>query len=340
MATVYWLDGFELYTSLTHLWRNYTAVGSDQAIETTNYRTGAQALRTKEQGSGVRFIHNNLNLTTMTLGFATKTSGFHTSGGSGWKQVRFIDDSLNQVIHFGYNPDGRMAAYRGSTLLGTTTNPVITTSGFNYIEIKVYAHQTAGTVEIRLNGESGTPELSLSGIDTIDVGTVIEGFDLFGMTASKYIYYDDLYFATDFLGDSQVDVVRVTGAGNYAQFAPSAGSNYQNVDESPGPDDDTTYNDGDALNEMDAYQMGDLSAGGTIHALKSQMNIKKTEAGTGKAKHVLRINSSDYLGDEKVLTTSYTTENHIWNLNPDDSNAFETADINALELGVKVTGLT
>lgn len=339
MATVYWLDGFELYTSLTHLWRNYTAIGGDQGIETTYYRTGAQGLKTREQGAGVRYIYNNLNLTTMTLGFAAKASGFHTAGGSSWVQIQFIDDSLNRVIHFGYNPDGRMAAYRGSTLLGTTTNPVITTTGFNYIEIKVYAHQSAGTVEIRLNGESGTPELSLSGIDTIEVGTVIEGFDLMGMTAAEYIYYDDVYFATDFLGDSKVDVIRVTGAGNYAQFSPSAGSNYQNVDESPGPDDDTTYNDGDALNEIDAYQMGDLSAGGTIHALKSQMNIKKTEAGLAKVKHALRINSSDYLGDEKTLTTDYTTETHIWNTNPDDSAAFETADINALELGAKVTEL-
>ena len=45
------------------------------------------------------------------------------------------------------------------------------------------------------------------------------------------------------------------------------------------------------------------------------------------------------MGDEKTLTTDYTIESDIFNLNPDDSAAFETADINALELGCKVTDL-
>ena len=129
----------------------------------------------------------------------------------------------------------------------------------------------------------------------------------------------------------------VSGAGSNTGFAPSAGSNFENVDETPGPDDDGTYNDGDALNEKDSYAMDDLSAGGTIYALKHQMTVKKTDAGTVGVKPLIRVGGSDYVGSEVMLTTDYTTETQIWEDNPDDSNPFEEADVNAIEAGMQIT---
>lgn len=336
MVTVHWHDGFELYTSLMHLWRKYTAISISQGISTSIYRTGAQSLSTFYNSRGVRW-NAALGTTTMTLGFALQSDNYKNINLS-HPTITLIDNSAQIVLRFYVDVTGKVAVYRGGTLLGKTTNSVVSITSFNYIEIKVYAHQTAGTVEIRLNGESDTPELALSGIDTIETGILVEGFCLYGMIDTTN-YWDDLYFATDFLGDSKVDVIRVTGAGNYSQFTPSAGNNEDNVDESPGPDDDTTYNDGDAVDEIDTYQMGDLSAGGTIHAFKIQGHYKKTDAGSAKLKQALRINGSDYLGAEKTLTTGYTCEYDIWNVNPDDAAAFETADINASELGAKVTEL-
>ena len=341
MATVYWLDGFELYNDVAELLKVYTMVGTHPTylgISTSQYRTGAQGLSILGDADGVKWTDVTLTNTTIVFGFAVKISKL-TAAVWNNPDIALIDMSGNYILRFIHNTTGHMCVYRGSTLLGTTTNPIWSTTAFNFVEIKVYAHESAGTVEIRLNGNT-TPELSLSGIDTIEgSATMIQGFRLTAGFSNGYNYWDDLYLASDFLGDSKIDVIRVTGAGNYSQFAPLSGSNYENVDESRGPDDDTTYNDGDAVNEIDTYQMADLAAGDTIHALKIQGSYKKTDAGTALMKQVLRINSTDYYGDEKTLTTDYTTESDIFNLNPDDSAAFETADINALELGCEVTDL-
>ena len=51
-----------------------------------------------------------------------------------------------------------------------------------------------------------------------------------------------------------------------------------------------------------------------------------------------RISSTDYLGSESdQQITEYKVVTSVWDTNPDDSSAWEEADVNGAEFGVKVT---
>jgi len=77
---------------------------------------------------------------------------------------------------------------------------------------------------------------------------------------------------------------------------------------------------------------------GIIHAVKTQITIRKDDAGTRKVKILRRVNGVDYQGGEKDLLTSYKTFAVIDENNPNDSETWEEADINGMEIGVEVTG--
>ena len=63
----------------------------------------------------------------------------------------------------------------------------------------------------------------------------------------------------------------------------------------------------------------------------------RTDAiGSRLARHVTRVNSSDYEGADLGVNYSYMWGSTIWELNPDDSAAWEDADIDAAEFGIKV----
>ena len=85
--------------------------------------------------------------------------------------------------------------------------------------------------------------------------------------------------------------------------------------------------------------MGALPApsGTTIHGFKSQITVRKTDAGARKCKLLTRAGTTDQLGSEIALSDTYLTHTEIYEDNPDDAAAWEDADINAVEVGVEIT---
>jgi hypothetical protein len=140
----------------------------------------------------------------------------------------------------------------------------------------------------------------------------------------------------DFLGDCRVDVIRPNGAGANADFTPSAGSNYENVDEAT-PDDDSTHNSSGTVGHQDSYALPSLSAGGTIFGVKSLICIAKDDAGAKGAKILTRSNSTYYKSDEINPPTDYKSFGKVYQNNPDDSLAWQESDIAGMEVGVEVS---
>src|SRR6185437_13665423 len=62
----------------------------------------------------------------------------------------------------------------------------------------------------------------------------------------------DITYGTTQAGDLRVECVMPNGPGAHTQFTPSAGANWQNVDEVP-PDDDTTHNDSSTAGQLDTF---------------------------------------------------------------------------------------
>lgn len=336
------VDGFTHYATadLPLKW-DASSIWAQQGISTTQQRrAGSKSLKV-----GPSNVYNVMKTLvsaddTIIYGFAyyldgsfAATNGFVVSNASGEQFT--VNILSNGAIEM------RRGAHNG-TLLGTSAVSTIDANVWNYIEVKVKLSDAAGTYDVVLNGVN---VLTGTGVDTQNqAAATFDRITLHGHTGSSG-YFTDMYVAdstgaacNDLLGDSRVDTVMPDGAGNYAQWDPSAGANYECADDSGALDNDTTYVSTDVLNEIDTYTFGNLPAlGTTIHGIAVVLATRKDDAGTIKSKSVTRISATDYLGTEVSQADAYDFYHDYMEVNPHDAAAWEEADINGAEFGIKLT---
>jgi len=292
-----------------------------------------------------RWNLKNVSSNEMIVGFAMKRVQAGTpAANTSYPLLRVYDSKIAGNVHLNICVDANnnFAVYRNTTLLGTSSGLQEEYNIWRYFEVKFKINATTGYVIIHYNEQE---ILNLTSINTMTGSNAYARGYLFDMINPYTWVMDDLYFCdvsgaknNDFLGDSRIDVLRPNAAGIYTDFTPGAGANYQNVDEQT-HDSDATYNDGANVGDQDSYQMPDLPtpAGTTIYGVKTQATVRKTDAGAMKCKLLTRAGTTDDLGDEIILSDSYTTHAKILENNPDDLAAWQDADVNGMEVGVEIT---
>lgn len=318
------MDGFDHYPTADIGYKWDAASGA--TIETGAPRTGVAHARIS---GGAEYIQKQLaaNQTTVVVGFALRIAGA-TSHGGFWLAI--VDSEQCRVT---INSNRTVSVKRNTTVLGTSTTP-IPLNTWVYLEFKIVIHDSTGTFDVYMNG---TNILTGTGADTkLSTTAGCDSVKLFGVTEN--MDFDDLYIDTVTVhGDSRIDTVVPSGAGNYAQWTPSAGSNYQNVDETD-PDDDTTYNATDVLNEIDSFAFTDISTySSTIRAVALNLTARKDDAGTRKITPLTRVSATDYLGTEAPLYDSYQMIQNCWDDDPNAAGDWTETTVNGAEFGVKLT---
>ena len=340
-----WFDGFESYNSLASINRLSNLIAGGFDISTSYGRRDSIGIRIDPYGESYMFEVEG-EPSTVIFGYALKLS----TTAAPYYQANYtftrILDALNtgnvhlkfyvnssRLIEVRNNANGLLATSSGHTLEGLT---------WYFIEIKATIHDSTGSVIIKIDGDE---VLNVIGVNTLNGSNAYVGGIYLSGARDVHTYFDDLYCLdttgaknNDFLGDIRVDPIRPNGAGTYSQFTPSAGNNYENVDEDF-PDDDTTYNDGSNVADKDSYAMESVPdpVSTTIHGVKSQITARKTDAGTRKCKILTRAGTTDDLGDEITLSDSFVTYTSLLEDNPDDSLAWEDADVNSVEMGMEIT---
>ena len=347
--TLLWFDGCETYSNNTQAIRIPELSGSSISYVLASGRIVGNCIRIDNDTKRYKITPQNTpsDNTTIVFGFAwyVVTSGLWNYD-SNKPFLVIYDDALN--IHVGLWPkvNTNVLEVRNSafTVLATGTYS-FQPSTWVYFEVKITISDTVGVVQTKINE---VIDINLSSADTKNGANGYVGeVRLLTPCQSKQSYYDDIYLLNsggaknnDFLGDVRVDVVRPNGAGANTDFSPSAGSNWENVDDTY-PDDDTTYNDSQdvAAGEQDSYDMESLAVlGTTIHGVKDQITARKTDAGARSVKILTIQGGSDYLSaTDIVLSDTYTTHTRIMEDNPDDAAAFVEADITSGEVGTEVT---
>lgn len=134
--------------------------------------------------------------------------------------------------------------------------------------------------------------------------------------------------------------MRPTGAGattNIQSQEPASGAHWDKVDEASQDGDTTHIYHATNSYSTDTYATADSGvSSGTINYVRAYMCVYGAD--TTHAKTTLRTNSTDYLGVEKVLSTSYLTYYTEYTTNPNTSNAWTWAEIDAMEIGVSLDG--
>jgi len=127
-----------------------------------------------------------------------------------------------------------------------------------------------------------------------------------------------------------------SGAGSSTQMTPSAGSNFQCVDETS-PNGDTDYVSDSVVGHKDLYAMGNLpSTSGTIKGIQVLSYDRKDDAGTRQIKNKIKSGATEADGATVTLGTSYVYVRDIFEHDPDTGAPWTPSGVNAIEAGTEI----
>lgn len=252
--------------------------------------------------------------------------------------VAFMDGTT-MGVNCKYNAySGEIDVYRGTTLLGSTVGANIHRS-WVYIEVKVKCHDSAGTVEVKVNGVT---RLALTDQDT-KAGTHTY-HDIVRIYLSYYHWLDDIYILdttgtanNDFLGNQRVTGIFPNGDSAMLDWTPSTpGTHYTLVDETR-DNDDTDYVDSSTSGQTDLWDYGVVSGLGAIVGMQVNTTIKRTDSTALSLLAPVKSGATQSDGSSQAATTSYDAKCRVLETDPDTSAAWTSSGINAVQCGVKVT---
>lgn len=325
MMAVHFIDGFDHYgTDPSHMSQKWDVRYYGKLYSGGRFGSGAFWQGTLPYGY----------LAKLMPGAATYAVGFGymfepSYGGAGNYMVAFLNGGNEQfrLSHtFGTGLDLEVYDANG-TLVAAYANafPRLT---WIHVQVKVTAGNP-GSYEVRLNEAtvmSGSGDFqtgSASVHDEIRIGAVQNGD------------FDDLYIADDFLGDLRVITLYPQANGTYFQWTPSAGSNYQNVDESA-PDLESSYNSADTAGAKDSYDMQAVGLTGAVKAIQTLAYVRKDDAGSRTVRLLTRSGGTDYFGPDEPVNDSYHYIRQIRETDPATGLGWTVAGVDAAEFGVEL----
>jgi hypothetical protein len=229
-----------------------------------------------------------------------------------------------------------MKAHSGAYTLLATGSKSLAINTTYLIEVHFKVADSGGRVEVKVDNIS---DIDFTGDTKPDANTQFNKVRLGNgpsVSYTTYAYFDN-FVADDaaWIGDTNIQAVVPTAAGNSTGWTPSAGSNYACVDEKPASDVD--YVSINANDVSDTYTTGDMT--GTINSVKCVQIQSRTKTDGSptptKIKLVARSGGTDYLSSGEAVSASEKALCNLWETNPADSAAWEEADVNALQIGIK-----
>jgi hypothetical protein len=136
------------------------------------------------------------------------------------------------------------------------------------------------------------------------------------------------------------EILRPNAAGDLTELGryPDAGEeNWEDVDEAEADEDSTYVKSVPKTTFDDLYNLPAHSGSGTINFIKVYFRLKGLVSGL-QYYPIIKSNSTVTQAAEGTSPTSWGTYSRQWNTNPADSEAWEWADIDALQIGMRLSG--
>jgi len=322
--TLLGMIGLDLDTNPANL---FSTVTSGASIVAGAGRSSGNALHASTSGGAGGTV--NLTASQATLAAAMAIDAV---GAIGTVNIfNFLDNGTSQVT-IRLNLDGSVSALRGATVLGSSSPGAVAYGIYQHVEALVTINNTTGAVQVWVNFVS---VLNLTGQNTRQSANNSANQIAFspGESGSNGC---DITYGTTQAGDLRVECVLPNGAGTHTQFTPSAGSNWQNVDEVP-PNDDTTHNDSSTAGQLDTFVHAALAGiPSSITAVAVQVRGRNTTTGSASMAPVLRSGTTDSVGTTVSQNTTYGDFQSIYLTDPNTGSAWaNAAAVNATEIGYK-----
>ncbi len=358
IMAILFIDGVDHYgTDKTNMTDGaWAEVGStDFNISAVNPRTGAHSLHfvsTSASGADTRRVFGGAK-TTVGVGAAFWFSNLPTANDEA--QIFGFRDTANveQVLII-LQTTGIIEVFRGipgGTSLGVTATPAVTAEAYTHIECLVTIDNSAGAVEVRVNGVT---VLSITGVDTANTSNIETSQLAIGKRAGTFngtgiddLYIDDMFcyddtgsFNNTFIGDRKVITLVPDADTAQADWTPLSSTGFSNIDELD-PDDDTSYiSAGPSASPALSSEFGlsNLPAGvSSVSAVVMVNRMLKTDAGTADVQPSLISVSSEATGTAHVLTEAYKYYHDVVEVDPDTTSPFTPTAVDALKLKVERT---
>lgn len=244
---------------------------------------------------------------------------------------------------------GAILVYNAAgTLVGQTPIGVWAGGKWFQFEMKVYLHDTAGTIEIRYNTKT---VLNIINTDTrpgtaSPAGVDAVRFDRFQTLDTPRILYNEIIVHddngtvnNDFLGNVNVNGQYVIGNGYSQDFTiggtSPAATNWQSVLNTSL--DDTKYVYSPNIGDLDFYDINPSLNSPVVYATQVKAAMRQDDNTQRIGRVGLRYSGTDYLGAKDFyLDQSYRFYYELWELNPSTGIAWTGAEVNSLEVSVKI----
>lgn len=236
---------------------------------------------------------------------------------------------------------GRLYVSRNGTTLGVAagTGAVLYPLAHNYVELHALISDTVGTWNLYVNGISVT---SGSAADTQSTANNdIDELVLHG-SANVLPSFDCLYLNSNAgaapyngrLKDHELITKRPNGAGFQTDWTPVSAANWQDVDDSPGNDGDTTFVNAETANDIDSYTFEDVSPL-TVNILSVQYKVcARGDSGTFRQR--IRSVATDELATTESFNATYKYHRHQSLTDPNTAAAWTVAGWDAAQAGVEL----
>ena len=332
-------DSFDHYTAMPG------TSGAKWDLENANSYSSINASYGRFSTAGVRCTSQNSsyyllktlpsNYGTLYFGFAYKIAEVPSTN----MCIMSLRDSNTTQCGLNISAAGKLMTYNGWLGGGT----VLQTSSLSYPANEWHFVEGAVTIS-----ETGSFRILVDEVEWIDSSTCdtrvtannyAGGFALFGQYGSAIqwtCYVDDLYIHdTANQGDVRVIYRAPDGAGAHTDWTPSAGANWQCVDEAA--PDTADYVSTATTSNVDTYTMTDLTqTTGTILAVVGNYFAQKTDAGARSIAMTTRLSGTDLDSTGKAVASSWGYLQFIQETKP-GGGAWTLADTKSAEMGMKVT---
>lgn len=289
------------------------------SLETTTVHTGVYSARLDYNGSLIISIDEQGEIYLSAWVYHSNTDDPRI-------YIRYDSTVLVELRHNGSS--GAWDAYRStSNLLASGTVPSTDDAWYN-MQAHISIDDAAGVVETWIDGSQ---DIDFTGDTKPGSETTANSVRFFQNTAGV-LYVDDVTVgdsAGGQIGDIRYDWVSPDGDDS-VQWTPSAGSNYQCVDEVPYSDSDYVTSGSDG--HKDVYTLGDWNGTAkTAQHVVSWVRAKKDAAGTRQLQHGL---DSGGVEDEAALydiTTDYVYYDYVVEDDPDGGGDLTESVVDALK---------
>lgn len=251
------------------------------------------------------------------------------------EEMLVVYNGVTELLHI-TGSSGTLRAKLGDTTTIATGSAGLSVNVTYLIEIHFKVADSGGRVEAKIDG---IQDIDFTGDTKVDANTQFDKVRLGNGPVAAYTTYAyfDNFIMDDaaWIGDTKIQAIVPTAAGNSTGWTPSAGSNYACVDEKPASDVD--YVSINANDVSDTFTTGDMT--GTIDSIKCVQIQSRTRTEGAPTptnlKLVARSSAVDYLSATNTVPAAEKALCNLWETNPATSTAWTETTVNGVEIGIK-----